>query len=373
MRCASFEQGPTRKTTKNWSWFEVFGQDTTEYTILSHTWGRDEVTLDHVPCGTARVYAAYDKVISAIQEAASDGLEYIWIDSCCIDKSSSAGLSESINPIYASYERSEICYAILEDAPGILSVDFRAKFVSSRWFTRGWTLQELLAPKRVLLYAKTICGGWTPPLGDRTTLAKLMSELTSIEIVYLTGLKGVHRASIAKRMSWATTRQTKREDDLAYCLMGLFSVNMSMLYSEGIRAFTRLQEEIMKILDDQSIFAWTDVPKEIAATGRLNRVEKFCVLDINFVIPRCSVQPVLGSRSREFHPAGAATPETAPRRRELSATGSSITVPSASRREPSVDVCTPPSNGASFSDGDLQSDLETASELNPPPFPPINP
>jgi hypothetical protein len=252
---------------------EVFGQDIPKYAILSHTWGSDEVTLDHVLSGTARKHAAYDKVINAIQEAASDGLEYIWIDSCCIDKSSSAELSESINSMYAWYKGSEICYAILEDVPGILAIDFRAKFTSSRWFTRGWTLQELLAPKRVFFYGKTVCGDWTPPLGDRTTLAVLISEITSIEIDYLTGRKSVHCASIAKRMSWAAERQTKREEDLAYCLMGLFSVNMSMLYGEGTRAFTRLQEEIMKISDDQSIFTWTDVPKELVAAGGLSRVE----------------------------------------------------------------------------------------------------
>jgi hypothetical protein len=193
--------GPYEEGHEKLELIEVFGQDAPKYAILSHTWGRDEVTLDHVLSGTAREHEAYDKVINAIQEAASDGLEYIWIDSCCIDKSSSAELSESINSMYAWYERSEICYAILEDVPGILAVDFRAKFKSSRWFTRGWTLQELLAPKRVLLFGRSVCGGWTPPLGDRTTLAKSISEITSIEVDYLTGLKSVYRASIAKRMS----------------------------------------------------------------------------------------------------------------------------------------------------------------------------
>jgi hypothetical protein len=269
LRTGSYEEGNEKLEL-----VEVFGQDIPKYAILSHTWGRDEVTLKHVLRGTAQDHEAYDKVISAIQEAASDGLEYIWIDSCCIDKSSSAELSESINSMYTWYERSEVCYAILEDVPGILAVDFRARFTSSRWFTRGWTLQELLAPKCVLLYGKTVCGGWTPPLGDRTTLAKLISEITSIEIDYLTGLKSVHCASIAKRMSWAAKRQTKREEDLAYCLLGLFSVNMSMLYGEGTRAFTRLEEEIMKISDDQSIFAWTDISIEIAATCGSDRIEK---------------------------------------------------------------------------------------------------
>jgi len=235
---------------------EKFGRDIPNYAILSHTWGSDEVLYEHVCDGSAHKHEAYSKVISAVRQAASDGFEYIWIDSCCINRSSSAELSEALNSMYTWYQRASVCYALLEDVPEKTSGDFRARFAGSRWFTRGWTLQELLAPAHIELFGIDQTGAWTL-LGDRVALQVQISEITSIEVDYLSGLKDVHDASIAKRMSWAAERETKREEDVAYCLLGLFSINMPMLYGEGPRAFLRLQEEIIKRSDDQSIFAWS--------------------------------------------------------------------------------------------------------------------
>lgn len=236
---------------------EAFGRDIPDYAILSHTWGDDEVLFKHVCDGTARVHEAYGKVISAMRQAAEDGLEYVWIDSCCIDKSSSAELSEALNSMYVWYQRADVCYAYLEDVPEKTSREFTARFAKSRWFTRGWTLQELLAPTYIDFFGKGRDCEWTP-LGSSTTLQSHISEITSIEVAYLSGLKDVHDASIAKRMSWVSGRETKREEDIAYCLLGLFSINMPILYGEGSRAFLRLQEEIIKRSDDQSIFAWKE-------------------------------------------------------------------------------------------------------------------
>jgi hypothetical protein len=141
---------PHQPSHENLELIEKFGPEIPKYAILSYTWGRDEVTYEHVYNGTAHEHEeAYNKVVCAIHQAASDGHRYTWIDTCCIDKSSSAELSEAINSMYAWYQRAEICYAVLENVPEADAVDFSAKFVSSRWFTRGWTLQELLAPRGV--------------------------------------------------------------------------------------------------------------------------------------------------------------------------------------------------------------------------------
>lgn len=164
--------------------------------------------------------------------------------SCCIDKSSTAELSEAINSMFRWYRNAAICYAYLEDVTSLSHLD------QSRWFTRGWTLQELVAPRDVLFYSSD----WRL-LGSKLELSDQLWKITRIEPEILsTGV--FDHVSIATRMSWAGNRQTTRIEDAAYCLMGIFEVNMPLLYGEGRKSFTRLQEEIMKVSDDQSLFAW---------------------------------------------------------------------------------------------------------------------
>lgn len=201
---------------------EEFGRDIPDYAILSHTRGSDEVTYEHILKGTASEHLAHAKISNAISQAAASGFGYIWIDTCCIDKSSSAELSEAINSMYAWYQQAGMCYAILEDVSSEAdSADFPDDFKSSRWFTRGWSLQELLAPKHVLFFGMSQSGAWTP-LGDRVFLQLMISEITSVGVEYLGGLQDARQASVARRMSWAARRETKREEDMAYCLLGLF-------------------------------------------------------------------------------------------------------------------------------------------------------
>lgn len=162
--------------------------------------------------------------------------------------------------MYTWYQRAQICYAYLADVPAdvdALSKD--AAFANSRWFKRGWTLQELIAPSDLVFYSNN----WIE-VGTKQTLCKVILDITGIDTDIVTGVKDVESASIAKRMSWASHRATTRVEDLAYCLMGLFGVNMPMLYGEGEKSFIRLQEEIMKQSDDKSLFAWTDprAPKD---------------------------------------------------------------------------------------------------------------
>ncbi|KAI9368950.1 heterokaryon incompatibility protein-domain-containing protein [Aspergillus egyptiacus] len=217
------------------------------YAILSHTWEAGEVLFEDIVRGTGSTKPGYRKVQLTGEQAIPDGLHYSWVDSCCINKDSSAELSESLNSMFVWYQKAEICYAYLSD------VDNLEDLRSSRWFTRGWTLQELLAPADVLFYARD----WVL-LGSKRGLRDIISEITGIGIEYLCGYRELECASIAQRMFWAANRQTRRPEDIAYCLLGIFGVNMPMLYGEGSRAFIRLQEEIMRRSDDQSLFAWFD-------------------------------------------------------------------------------------------------------------------
>ena len=186
-----------------------------------------------------------------------------WIDTCCIDKSSSAELSEAINSMFRWYRAAQVCYAYLSDVSENERdhYDIGSAFRESKWFTRGWTLQELLAPRTVIFYN---CG-WCET-GNKRSLETLISAITGIEHLF-----GFEKASVAQKMSWASKRETLREEDMAYCLLGLFGVNMPPLYGEGGKAFLRLQNEIMKVSDDESIFAWVDDTMPNAIGGLLAR------------------------------------------------------------------------------------------------------
>jgi len=157
-------------------------------------------------------------------------------------------VSEAINSMYSYYRNAEKCYAYLVD---VSTTGLEGEFVRSRWWRRGWTLQELLAPMNLEFFNND----WQS-LGQKAGLHAVIHQITGIETNYLDGSLPVDHTSVAKRMFWASARQTTREEDMAYCLLGLFEVNMSLLYGEGAqRAFLRLQEEVMRASEDQSIFA----------------------------------------------------------------------------------------------------------------------
>lgn len=243
------------------------------YAILSHTWTEEEVLYSDIGALTSSSKQGYPKLVGCCRKAAQDGFEWAWIDACCIDKSSSAELSEAINSMYKWYQKATVCYAYLQDVttetPTITDVFHITEFGRSRWFTRGWTLQELIAPQIVELCSKE----WTV-IGTKKSLASSIESATGIPI---TVLRGSHPSSynVAERMSWASARTTTREEDLAYCLLGLFDVNMPLLYGEGAKSFIRLQEQILRQEEDYSMFAWTlqqDNPiadSEISSTGFL--------------------------------------------------------------------------------------------------------
>ncbi|KAF9065070.1 hypothetical protein BDP27DRAFT_79642 [Rhodocollybia butyracea] len=152
--------------------------------------------------------------------------------------------------MYRYYHEAEVCYAYLAD---MQSDFFNLGFRMCKWFTRGWTLQELIAPKTVVFFAK----GWEK-IGTKASLSGILTEITGIASEVLLSTADSSEMSIAARMSWAAGRKTTRIEDRAYSLMGIFGVFMSPIYGEGEHAFIRLQEEILKVSDDQTIFAWKD-------------------------------------------------------------------------------------------------------------------
>lgn len=224
-----------------------------QYAILSHRWAAnpdDEVTFEDMAFrpGIARTKRGYEKIRGCCVQALRDGYHWVWVDTCCIDKRSSAELSEAINSMYSWYEKSEICYAYLED---VWSLDGSFPLRDSTWFKRGWTLQELIAPAEVEFFSRD----WNR-IGSKTELAPLLANVSRVAEDALTNGIHVYRASLAEKISWAAGRETTKEEDRAYSLMGILGVNMPTLYGEGFRAFTRLQQEILRTSNDHSIFTW---------------------------------------------------------------------------------------------------------------------
>lgn len=231
--------------TKTFKLEEFYG-NVPSYAILSHRWKENEelsfggLEQPH-PLSNRN---GYKKIKSFCMKACKRGWAYVWADTCCIDKRSSAELSEAINSMYTFYKTAAICYVYLVD------VVSRKDLEHSSWFTRGWTLQELLAPSELYFFTRD----WRS-VGSRRDLAPKIERITGIP---RQALRSFHPANycVAEKLSWSAKRETTREEDCAYCLLGLFQINMPLLYGEGTRAFQRLQEEIMKTSTDMSIFLW---------------------------------------------------------------------------------------------------------------------
>ena len=229
------------------------------YAILSHTWTDEEVTFQEFLSkdgDTVREKESkngFIKIMKTCELATEDEIGYVWVDTCCIDKSSSAELSEAINSMWRYYKEAEVCYAYLSDLPSYLSgrANVVEKLKACKWFTRGWTLQELIAPKKLRFYDET----WHFK-GLKDKFAKPIHQITKIPPDVLRNPEGLAKLSIAERMTWASKRETTRIEDTAYCLLGIFDINMPLLYGEGNKAFIRLQQEIIRLNNDLSIFGW---------------------------------------------------------------------------------------------------------------------
>ncbi|KAF3004593.1 hypothetical protein E8E14_006516 [Neopestalotiopsis sp. 37M] len=239
------------------------------YAILSHTWGRqmkegtsswggedDEILFADVghKDTSEKKPDAWRKIEKACQAAQKQGCDYLWVDTCCFNKESSAELDESINAMFAWYQQSKVCLVYLADFQ-VDSVDEqgKAELKKCRWFQRGWTLQELIAPETVEFYNQD----WKK-VGSRIDLVDILHEITEIDRDALTGERSCLSFTVAERMKWAAHRETKRPEDRAYSLLGLFGVQMSLIYGVGGKAaFRRLQVEIIQNTTDMTVFAWS--------------------------------------------------------------------------------------------------------------------
>lgn len=248
-----------------------FVQDTPPYAILSHTWGDDdqEVTFKDVEDGVGKDKDGYRKILFCGQQAASDGLQYFWVDTCCINKSDNAELSEAINSMFKWYQKATRCYVHLSDVSKDHNTQnddparstWKLALRKSRWFTRGWTLQELIAPSSVEFFSTD-----GQRLGDKNSLEQLLHEITMVAIGALRG-RALSEFTVDERMSWSSGRVTKREEDRAYSLFGMFSIHLPPIYGEGVdNAFIRLREEISK---RSTIGRGNLAPSDMSIPGKL--------------------------------------------------------------------------------------------------------
>lgn len=253
MRLLHVEGDPLSDEPLSITLCEKIGTDVPGYMILSHRWREGEVLFADIRTpdpSVARNLPGWAKVETSCRQALQMGLRYVWVDTCCIDKSSSAELSEAINSMYQYYARSNICFAYLDDVDDDIQESQSLK--GSCWFTRGWTLQELIAPRNLNVYSKN----WKL-LGDKESLSAELAEASKVAEPLLWNPARLDTYSVAQKFSWAAWRQTTREEDESYCLLGLFGVNMSPIYGEGReRAFRRLQTEIMRVTHDHTLFVW---------------------------------------------------------------------------------------------------------------------
>lgn len=274
---------------------QLFAGDAPPYAILSHTWGEGEVTFQDMEKGRhfAMQLQGFAKIERCCSQAKRDGYAWAWVDTCCIDKQSSAELSEAINSMYRWYQLAAVCYVYMSDVAANLDSAFLPaspasfvhgetslpsssgreastlrrfgpSFAASRWFRRGWTLQELLAPRLVEFYDHR----WTE-IGTKASLVSDLQRITGIRAEVLQGASPGDLCTVAERMSWASKRETQRIEDRAYSLLGIFNVNMPLLYGEGQSAFIRLQEEILRRSEDLSLLAWYPPRPSVSCSGVL--------------------------------------------------------------------------------------------------------
>lgn len=217
------------------------------YAILSHTWGKDcdELKLQDVVKGDYKTNEGYGKVSFCGLQAKKDGLDHFWVDTCCIDKTSSAELSEAINSMFRWYQDAAKCYVYLTDVSttkmdhaGGSEANWTEAFRSSRWFTRGWTLQELLAPATVEFFSRE-----KKFIGSKCEMHALIEDITRIPRQALQGAS-LSEFTVEQKLKWASKRKTKKVEDESYCLLGIFDVHMPSSYGERSEAKRRLMGEI---------------------------------------------------------------------------------------------------------------------------------
>ncbi|TLD15164.1 hypothetical protein PspLS_10664 [Pyricularia sp. CBS 133598] len=245
------------------------------YSILSHTWveGNEVTDQEMKAVGGQQPAGSIKNGSGTCVQAARDGYKYAWVDTCCIDKTSSAQLTEAINSMFQWYKRTAVCDVFLPDlalpASALESTDqVRISIEPCRWSTRAWTLHELVAPLNVKFFNRD----WELSFTKATALA-VLARITGINHGILRHERDLREASVAQRMAGAATRQSTRIEDAAYSLLGIFEINMPSLYGEGERAFLRLQAEIIGGYPDTTILAWVLPDNHKTSFGRLSGLD----------------------------------------------------------------------------------------------------
>lgn len=236
--------------------------DVVRYAIFSHRWTDSEPSYQDVsasifPGGLGKQRntktAGLAKLMQLCETARALGYKLVWSDTCCIDKSNMAELSEAIHAMFKWYAHAHLCIVHLAASSSL------ADFEREPWFKRGWTLQELLAPRRIKFYDET-WRQFTTLANDKDDPA-LMSALSTVtgiprDVVVADNSRGIKGRGIWEIMSWASARKTTRIEDVAYCLYGLFDVHPPIAYGEGEKAFPRLVEAIAERYHTWDVFAW---------------------------------------------------------------------------------------------------------------------
>jgi hypothetical protein len=239
-----------RKDDGEFSLTKDIVKDIPRYAILSHTWGDDdeEVTYKDFGEGLGKSKVGYQKIQFCGEQATRDGLRYFWVDTCCINKTDMVELQKSINSMFLWYKNAVKCYVYLSDVSisgnkveSDSKIDIESAFPMAKWFTRGWTLQELLAPSSVEFFSADY-----KRLGDKFSLERLIYERTGIPVEALQRYDPT-KFSVDERVTWIAKRETKHEEDMAYSLLGIFGIFLPLIYGEGREnAFRRLREEVNK-------------------------------------------------------------------------------------------------------------------------------
>jgi hypothetical protein len=256
------------------------------YGILSHRWGAagDEITYEEIKDGTRRsineddlARPGFRKIQFCRERADDDGLRYFWIDTCCIDKQNEVELSHALNSMFYWYQQAARCYVYLSDVSSPMGQD--STFESSEWFTRGWTLQELVAPESVVFYSSEGLR-----LGDKSSLSEQIHRTTRIPVKALKGLSSMNMFSVNERFQWAEGRHTTKPEDMAYCLLGIFNVRMTPIYADGEydqlrhKAITELKEKTKNQRESEEIVVaiggayWSDL--QAIDSSRLQELDR---------------------------------------------------------------------------------------------------
>lgn len=259
--------------SQTWRLEDFSGQSVPIYAVLSHRWGlnEDEIKFEDLEDGTRtycdRTKPGYDKLRFCYNQVIRSGLRHFWIDTCCIKKTDSSELARSLNSMFYWYQRAAICYVYLSDVSSSDVIDLPGAFkwtdalARSLWFTRGWTLQELLAPSSVAFFTKE--GDLIGNKSDES-FARVIANVVGISTPALRGVP-LSRFSIETRRSWAARRTTTVPEDRAYCLMGIFDVQLPMLYADG--EYDKRQKVAMAELDKAIKNAAVDITEAFLCIG----------------------------------------------------------------------------------------------------------